>query len=113
AVDQDLTGGRRLFQEEKAQQRGLSSPGGARQEDELPRRDPEGDVDQRLPERAVFLADREELDHEDPSARVRASLTAAGSARPPVFFMTWPKNQPKGWVFPERDSAPREGVPPT
>ena len=68
--------------------------------------DPEGDVDQSVSKRAVLLGYAVELDHGaaagDPSARVNASRTAAGSARPPVFFMTCPTSQPNVCVLPER-----------
>jgi hypothetical protein len=63
AVDQDLSGGRRLFAEEELQEGRLSRAGGARQKDELAPVDRAGHFGQRVPEPAVLLGDPEELDH--------------------------------------------------
>ena len=81
----------------------LPAPEGPVRNTNSPGRDPERDVHQGVAERPVLLRDAVELDHSAASsARVRASRTAAGSARPPVFFITWPTNQPKVCVLPER-----------
>jgi hypothetical protein len=100
SVDHDLAGRGSLLSEEELQERRLAGAGRARQEDELPALDLARHFGQGVPEAAVFLRDVVELDH--PSARSSASRTAFGSARPLVFFITWPTNQPKVWVLPER-----------
>src|SRR5262249_9857584 len=104
AVDDDLPGAGRFLPEEELEQRRLAGAGGARQKDELSALDLAGDVRRGGAEAPVLLRDVVEVDHAPPpeSARVSASRTLAGSARPPVFFMTWPTNHPKVWVLPER-----------
>src|SRR4029079_12916811 len=77
----------------------------------------ERDVQQRVPEGPVFLRDSEELDHGSagaaPSLCVSARARSAGSARAPVFFRTWPTNQPNVWVLPARYAATCAALPAT
>src|SRR5215470_8866483 len=99
AVDQNLAGRGRLVPKQQLQEGRLARSGRPGQKHELAALDRAGHVGQSMAEAPVLFADSKELDHGFgfglSSAFVSASRTFAGSARPPVFFMTWPTNQPK------------------